>query len=77
MEVTVANTPAPPEARRSGSSFTIAEWCQHRRISISFFYKMDAMGKAPATLRFGRRRMISAEADADWVAVNESTAAAA
>jgi predicted DNA-binding transcriptional regulator AlpA len=77
MEATMANTPAPPEACRAGSSFTIAEFCQHNGISISFFYKLAKQGKAPATMRIGkRRRMISADANAAWVASQESAAAA-
>jgi hypothetical protein len=77
MEVFVANTPAPPEARRSGGSFSVAEWCQHRRVSISFFYLLAKQGKAPATIKLGRRRMITSEADAAWAAANESVSAAA
>jgi hypothetical protein len=71
----MANTPAPAEGRRSDSSFSIAEWCRHRNVSISFFYKLDAMGKAPATLRLGRRRTITFESDRAWAAANESTSA--
>ena len=36
--------------RRLGGSFTIPEWCEHRRVSISMYYKLKAQGKAPATL---------------------------
>jgi predicted DNA-binding transcriptional regulator AlpA len=72
----VANTPAPEEARRASSSFSIAEWCQHRGISISFFYILAKQGKAPATMKLGRRRMVSAEADAAWARANETATAA-
>jgi hypothetical protein len=34
--------------RRLGGSFTIPEWCEHRRVSISMYYKLKAQGKAPA-----------------------------
>jgi hypothetical protein len=71
-EAQMANTPASPEERRAGGSFSIAQWCQHRDISISFFYKLVAMGKGPATIKLGRRRMITSEADAVWAAANES-----
>jgi hypothetical protein len=73
----MANSPAPPEARRPGGSFTLAEWCQHRRISISFFYKLAELGKAPATIKLGRRRMVTSEADENWARANESASAAA
>jgi hypothetical protein len=53
--------------RRADASFTIPEWCRHRRISVSMYYKLRAQGKAPATLDVGRHRTITAEADAAWV----------
>jgi hypothetical protein len=66
--------------RRVGGSFTIAEWCEHRRVSISMYYKLRAQGKGPATLSVGRHQTITAEADAAWArerqaeAVTEETA---
>jgi len=53
-------------SRRLGGSFTIPEWCEYRRLSISMFYKLRAQGKAPATLPVGRHQTITAEADAAW-----------
>ena len=35
-------------ARPAGGDFTLAEWCQLRRISLAMFYKLDGQGKAPA-----------------------------
>jgi hypothetical protein len=55
-----------PGVTGRGGSFTIAEWCQHRRISISMYYKLKAQGKAPATLPVGRHQTITSEADAAW-----------
>jgi len=52
--------------RRLGGSFTIPEWCEHRRVSISMYYKLKAQGKAPATLPIGRHQTITEEADAAW-----------
>jgi len=52
---------------RADASFTIPEWCRHRRISVSMYYKLRAQGKAPATLDVGRHKTITAEADAAWV----------
>jgi hypothetical protein len=54
-------------SRSPGGSFTISEWCRHRRMSISMFYKLQTQGKAPATLDVGRHKTITTEADADWV----------
>src|ERR1700738_3972751 len=52
---------------RADATFTIPEWCRHRRISVSMYYKLRAQGKAPATLHVGRHKTITAEADAAWV----------
>jgi hypothetical protein len=67
VEVKVDTTDPPVRGRRSGGSFTIPEWCRHRRISISMYYKLRAQGKGPATLDVGRHKTITAEADAAWV----------
>lgn len=58
--------------RARGASFTISEWCEHRRISPAMFYKLDSAGRAPLTHRAGSRRLISAEADAAWVRAREA-----
>ena len=60
--------------RRSGGSFTIPEWCNHRRISVSMFYKLKAQGKAPSTLPIGRHQTITVEADAAWVRERQAEA---
>jgi hypothetical protein len=60
--------------RRFGGSFTIAEWCKHRRVSISMYYKLRAQGKAPATLPVGRHQTITAEADAAWARERQAEA---
>jgi hypothetical protein len=76
MEVVVANSIEPVEAHRTGGSFSVAQWCKHRGISVSFFYKLSAQGMAPATQRLGRRRLITSEADQAWARANESASAA-
>jgi hypothetical protein len=60
--------------RRLGGSFTIPEWCEHRRVSISMYYKLKAQGKAPATLPIGRHQTITAEADAAWARERQAEA---
>ena len=60
--------------RRLGGSFTIREWCEHRRVSISMYYKLKAQGKAPATLPIGRHQTITAEADAAWARERQAEA---
>jgi hypothetical protein len=57
VEVEVDSIDPQVTGRRFGGSFTIAEWCKHRRVSISM-YKLQAQGKAPATLPVGRLRQL-------------------
>jgi hypothetical protein len=66
MEVEVDSVDPQVTSRRFDGSFTIAEWCKHRRVSISMYYKLRAQGKAPETLPVGRHQTITAEADAAW-----------
>jgi hypothetical protein len=58
--------------RAEQRSFTIGEWCEHRRISRAMFYKLAAQGLAPRTHNAGIKRLISGEADAAWVRARES-----
>jgi hypothetical protein len=53
-------------------SFTIREWCEFRRISSAMFYKMDSQGLAPRTHYAGAKRLISGEADHDWIREREA-----
>jgi hypothetical protein len=56
------------------NSFTIAEWCAHRRVSRGMFYKLEKQGQAPRTHNAGVKRLISAQADAEWLAAREAEA---
>ena len=47
-------------------AYSIAEFCSAHRISRSGFYNAIARGEAPATMRIGRRVLISREAAEDW-----------
>jgi hypothetical protein len=58
------------------ASFTIPEWCAHRKVSRSMFYKLDAQGLAPKTYSVGTARRISPEADAEWLRQREEESAA-
>lgn len=54
-------------------TFTIAEWCEMRKISRAYFYVLAKRGEAPKTIRFGARSVrITAEADAAWLAAREA-----
>ena len=58
-------------------SFTIKEWCQHRRISVAYFYELDKINKAPESHYVGSKRLISGEADVAWVRAREAETRAA
>jgi predicted DNA-binding transcriptional regulator AlpA len=55
-------------------SFTVVEWCQARKDSRSMFYKLVAQGKAPRTHSVGSKRLISPEADTEWLRAREAEA---
>lgn len=57
------------------ASFTILEWCAHRKLSRSMFYKLEAQGLAPRTHNIGAKRLISPDADADWLRQREAESA--
>jgi hypothetical protein len=57
-------------------SYTVREWCRLRRVSRSKFYELDADGRAPRTHYAGVKRLISPEADQDWIREQEAAAAA-
>ena len=56
-------------------SLTLNEWCSLRRVSRSMFYKLENQGLGPRTHSIGTKRLISAEADAAWLAARETEAA--
>jgi Zn-dependent peptidase ImmA (M78 family) len=58
--------------RQRRDSYSIAEWCVHRRISRAMFYLLDRQGLAPKTYYVGARRFISDEADAAWLTAREA-----
>ena len=53
-------------------SSTIDEFCAAEKISRSFFYKLEAQGKAPKTYPVGRVRRISPAAREAWRAACEA-----
>lgn len=55
-------------------SFTIPEWCAHRKVSRSMFYKLKSQGKAPKTHGVGVKQLISPHADAEWLRQREAEA---
>jgi hypothetical protein len=59
------------EAQRRGS-FTLREWCDHRRKSMAMFYKIAGQGLAPKTYYVGSRQFVSEEADQAWAREREA-----
>lgn len=47
-------------------TFSISDFCTAHSISRGLFYRAIKEGWAPRMMKLGRRRVISAEAAADW-----------
>lgn len=47
-------------------AYSIKEFCAQHGISRNLFYTLIKAGKAPRTLKLGKRRLISEEAAAEW-----------
>jgi hypothetical protein len=45
---------------------TIPQFCEDHEMSKAFYYKLDKQGLGPKVLKIGRRRLITAEAAAEW-----------
>jgi hypothetical protein len=60
---------------RSLPSFTVDEWCAHRRIKKAHYYKLRKEGRGPRVYRDGVRPKITREADDDYIHAREAEAA--
>lgn len=67
------DTNHPAVTGRKASS--IDEFCHQHSISRAFFYKLQKLGQAPATMQVGARQLISEESASAWR--KERTVAAA
>src|SRR5262245_60351296 len=67
------NNPPAAHGDYDADAFGIPEFCRRHHISQSFYFKLQAFGLGPTTMRIGRRVLISAEEAARWRA--ERTAA--
>lgn len=54
---------------------TVDEWCDSHNFSRGFFYILQKRGQAPRSFKVGSRRLISDQADAEWIQARESEAA--
>jgi hypothetical protein len=48
------------------AAFSIPEWAERNRVSVSLYHKLQKEGLGPRVMRVGKRTLISAEADAQW-----------
>lgn len=55
-------------------AFSIDEFCKAYGICRASFYNLAKRGQAPAVMRVGARRLISAEAAAEWRRGREAAA---
>jgi hypothetical protein len=55
-------------------AFTVAEFAQAHRLSVSMYYKLKAQGLAPAEMIVGKRRYVSFEAAERWRREREAAA---
>jgi predicted DNA-binding transcriptional regulator AlpA len=58
-------------------AFTINEFCEAHRISRSKLYMLWREGTGPRTKSIGNKRIITAEAAAEWRTAGEATSEAA
>jgi hypothetical protein len=53
-------------AQVSPRAFTVGEFCEAHRISRALYYILQRENRAPASMKVGRRRVISVEAAEAW-----------
>ena len=54
---------------------SIPDFCKEHGISKSLFYKLMKDGKAPATIKLGKRRLVTIEGARQWLkAMSEASA---
>ncbi|HVM78865.1 MAG TPA: hypothetical protein VMU06_07585 [Stellaceae bacterium] len=66
---------AAPAAALALAAFDLDTFCEVHRISRGLLYLLWKEGKGPRFFRAGARRLISAEAAAEWVRAREAEAA--
>jgi hypothetical protein len=71
------NVPANADAARIAEqqAYTVQEWCQAQRISLSKWADLRKKNQTPRTMQVGREVRISVEASREWVAAQEAEAA--
>ena len=62
----MATTKKVQTALADRQCLSIPEFCSLHGFSVAYFYILKQRGQAPATMRLGRRVVISREAAAAW-----------
>lgn len=69
----MTNEKAPRNGSVPQQAFSIAQFCRDHGISRGMYYLLRKRQLAPATMKLGRRSLISAESAARWRAAMERT----
>ena len=56
----------PPTDEDELDAFSIKEFCRRHGISLSFYFKLQAQGLGPVTMRVGTRVLITKDAARGW-----------
>jgi predicted DNA-binding transcriptional regulator AlpA len=69
----LGDTERPVAGRIERAAYSIDEFCAAHGFSRSMFYLLQGQGLAPKTMNVGTRRLITAEAAAEWRRAREAT----
>jgi len=61
-----ADAETPPIRGPPLAAFTVAEFVEAHRLSVSMYYKLKAQGLGPVEMVVGKRRYVSFEAAKRW-----------
>jgi hypothetical protein len=56
------------------AAYSIREFCEAHRLSVSMYFKLKNQGLAPREMAVGKRRYVSFEAATDWRRAREAAA---
>ena len=72
MAIDLKSKSPPPPKQIDRTSWTIDEWCAMRGFKRGLYYKLRKAGKAPRVIYALSKPLVTAEADAAWVAAREA-----
>lgn len=62
-------------ATQKTGAVTVSQFCERYRIGRTHFYQLLKDGKGPRLMKAGRRTLVSAKAESDWVEQSERVSA--